>query len=88
MPWKPSPARNRLRFESGCPRLPSVPMKLSSEPQIDTSRSASDSLATTKRSTANGMPLASASPGIRGLNASIRTAAGTAGSDRQTWPNG
>ena len=63
-------------------------MKLSSDPQTEAASSVSDSLAMTKRSAANGIPLASASPGIRGLKASIRTDAGTAGSERQACPKG
>ena len=98
-PRRPSVERNSFRFFLGPEVMgsffqsrvvpePSAPMKLGSVPQTAARSGRPVLLMRTKRSMATGMPLASASPGIRGLKASRRTSTGESGSERSTWPSG
>jgi hypothetical protein len=80
-PHRPSCSRKLFLFV-----LPAV--RLARVPQTVASMSWSLLLLSTYRRQAMGMPLRSASPGIRGLKASRRTDSGTVGSFSVTWPNG
>src|SRR5690606_14321832 len=65
-----------------------IPIKFSIQPAIKADTCSSVLFVNSNFIIATGMPLASASPGIRGLNTPMRTSTGISSSDNFTCPNG